>query len=124
MKTLKNLAFILALATPLFVFSCTKPAQPAADENQEQPADNQMPFTPDGTWTVVGSMNEWNATAGYEMIVEGDARIAKGIHLNIKDEFKFVMNGSWETNLGAGAPNTKFTAEQGEEFALQADGGN
>ena len=81
-------------------------------------------FDPSGIWTVVGTVNGWNEKAGLEMTVDGTARIAKGVELKASDEFKFVMDASWSTNFGAGEPNTKFTATVGEEFALQADGGN
>lgn len=81
-------------------------------------------FDPSGTWTVVGTINEWNQKAGIEMVVDGTARIAKGVTLTAKDEFKFVMDASWDSNFGAGEPNTKFEANVDEEFDLQPDGGN
>ena len=81
-------------------------------------------FDPSGTWTVVGTVNSWNQAAGLAMEVSGDVRIAKGVKLTASDEFKFVMDASWDTNFGAGEPNTKFAAKVDEEFELQADGGN
>lgn len=81
-------------------------------------------FDPSGTWTVVGTVNGWDQSAGIAMTAEGDARIAKGVVLKASDEFKFVMDGSWDSNFGAGEANTKFAATVGEAFDLQADGGN
>lgn len=81
-------------------------------------------FDPSGTWTVVGTINSWNQASGIAMEISGDVRIAKGVALKASDEFKFVMDASWDTNFGAGEANTKFAATADEEFALQADGGN
>ncbi len=81
-------------------------------------------FDPSGTWTLVGTINDWNEKVGIEMTHEGTTWVAKGVHLQASDEFKFVMDGSWATNFGAGEPNTKFVAELDEEFDLQPDGGN
>ena len=81
-------------------------------------------FDPSGTWTLVGTINDWNEKVGIEMTHEGTTWVAKGIHLQASDEFKFVMDASWDTNFGAGEPNTKFVAELDEEFDLQPDGGN
>ena len=81
-------------------------------------------FDPSGTWTVVGTINDWNQKAGIAMDVDGTARIARAVQLKATDEFKFVMDASWDSNFGAGEPNTKFAATVGEEFDLQADGGN
>ena len=66
---MKHLAVFVALATPIFVISCAKGQQPAEEQEQsqeqqgqDQPGgeENQPPFTPDGTWTVVGTINGWN----------------------------------------------------------------
>jgi len=81
-------------------------------------------FDPSGTWTIVGTVNGWNEKAGLAMTGEGTTWIAQGVELKATDEFKFVMDASWSTNFGAGAPNTKFAAVIGEEFSLEADGGN
>lgn len=81
-------------------------------------------FDPSGTWTVVGTINDWNQKSGIAMEVDGTARIARGVTLTAKDEFKFVMDASWDSNFGAGEPNTTFAATVGEEFELQPNGGN
>lgn len=81
-------------------------------------------FDPSGVWTVVGTINDWNEKVGIEMTHEGSTWVVKGLHLRADDQFKFVMDGSWATNFGAGAPGTTFTAELNEEFDVQADGGN
>ena len=81
-------------------------------------------FDPSGTWRLVGTINDWNEKVGIDMTQEGTAWVAKGVHLQASDEFKFVMDHSWDTNFGAGEPNTKFVAELDEEFDLQPDGGN
>ena len=81
-------------------------------------------FDPSGTWRLVGTINDWNEKVGIDMTQEGTIWVAKGVHLLASDEFKFVMDHSWDTNFGAGEPNTKFVAELDEEFDLQPDGGN
>lgn len=81
-------------------------------------------FDPSGTWRLVGTINDWDEKVGIDMTREGTTWVAKGVHLQASDEFKFVMDHSWDTNFGAGEPNTKFVAELDEEFDLQPDGGN
>ena len=81
-------------------------------------------FDPSGTWRLVGTINDWDEKVGIDMTQEGTAWVAKGVHLQASDEFKFVMDHSWDTNFGAGEPNTKFVAELDKEFDLQPDGGN
>lgn len=82
-------------------------------------------FDPSGAWTIVGSFTDtWDVTAGIPMTAEGNARIAKAITLAASDEFKFVMDASWETNFGGGAAGFVFAVTPGEEFDLMPDGGN
>lgn len=67
-------------------------------------------------WSVIGAIGSlgvcWNRDI--PMITDGDWHVAEGVVLTTSDQFKFRVDHSWETNIGAAGASTPFVVRLGE----------
>lgn len=76
-----------------------------------------------GSWSLVGTLNQWRLSLGYPLESSGNDRIIRGVNCSGSDAFKLVMDGSWIVNFGYGMPNVSHPVSSGE-ITLVRDGGN
>jgi hypothetical protein len=79
-----------------------------------------------GTWSLIGTISgtSWDT----DFVMESDDENYPGLRgynliYHEGEEFKFRKDGSWDTNFGIGY-SSPFTAYDGEQYDLVADGGN
>ena len=89
-----------------------------------QEAGEELPPPPDysGTWTVIGTLEGSNWDKDFEMTDKGDLVWEAKIPIYEGNEFKFRMNGAWDTNMGLDGELKG--ADGNYSCALKQDGDN
>lgn len=97
---------------------------PLATLNIETDEPGPTPDPDASEWSIVGTMNDWDATTGVAMYAVDGYFVAYNVELTAGDTdataFKFVKNASWDdVDLGGSAetaPNAKYaTVSEGQE---------
>lgn len=103
------------------MFGKTEPGLPAVEEEPK-------PDTPANVgWGIVGTINEWGATADIAMAVDPDAAgwfVAKGFEIPADAQFKFRKDGGWDANFGAPGDVEPFALTADAKAELAAGGKN
>lgn len=88
--------------------------------NQGAKGGNDDPQPEVSTWTVVGTINNWDVANGLQMFVTEDGyHAALGVELTAEDKVKFVNNGSWDENRGG---NNDYVVEANYFIAASHNG--
>ena len=95
----------------------------ATEQTENGPDQEVVPV--EDNWSVVGTFNEWDPSNGLEMVFDADedAYVARDVifEATTTNAFKFVLNNSWDGNIGIGEGETLVLGEWMTSYASGVD---